>query len=208
MNRIRQILKVTMTATMMALGATVAVADGSKIFVIGGKADDPFWSKVKKGADDAGLVVQATGGSVTWLGPQNYDNLGPDAAKLIRTALSQNPSAIVGPDWVPEAMDDAFKAAQEGRKTIAEEIDYLAKERELPVVVTAAGAGGMPQNTGERVENASRMVDTALARCSVFELSPATRASLDQVATLTIPKWQRSRLLLALTLCTPEFALA
>ena len=36
MNRIRQILKVTMTATMMALGATVAMADGSKIFVIGG----------------------------------------------------------------------------------------------------------------------------------------------------------------------------
>ena len=63
----------------------------AKIFVIGGKADDPFWSKVKKGADDAGLVAKATGGSVTWLGPQNYDNLGPDAAKLIRTALSQHP---------------------------------------------------------------------------------------------------------------------
>jgi simple sugar transport system substrate-binding protein len=85
------------------------MADGTKIFVIGGKADDPFWSKVKKGADDAGLVAKATGGSVTWLGPQNYDNLGPDAAKLIRTALSQKPDAIVGPDWVPEAMDAAFK---------------------------------------------------------------------------------------------------
>ncbi len=46
---------------------------------------------------------------MTWLGPQNYDNLGPDAAKLIRTALSQKPDAIVGPDWVPEAMDAAFK---------------------------------------------------------------------------------------------------
>jgi simple sugar transport system substrate-binding protein len=77
--------------------------------VIGGKADDPFWSKVKKGAEDAGLVAKATGGSVTWLGPQNYDNLGPDAAKLIRTALSQKPDAIVGPNWVPEAMDAAFK---------------------------------------------------------------------------------------------------
>ena len=93
----------------MAIGATAAFADGAKIFVIGGKPDDPFWSKVKKGADDAGKVAELTGGSVTWLGPQNYDNLGPDAAKLIRTALSQNPSAIVGPDWVPEAMDDAFK---------------------------------------------------------------------------------------------------
>ena len=98
-----------MTAAVLATGATAAMADGAKIFVIGGKADDPFWSKVKRGADDAGKVAEGEGGSVTWLGPQNYDNLGPDAAKLIRTALSQKPSAIVGPDWVPEAMDDAFK---------------------------------------------------------------------------------------------------
>ncbi len=92
-----------------AAASSAALAAGPRIFVIGGKADDPFWSKVKKGADDAALVVKASGGSVTWLGPQNYDNLGPDAAKLIRTALSQKPDAIVGPDWVPEAMDAAFK---------------------------------------------------------------------------------------------------
>lgn len=111
MTRIKNFMKVMATVALMATSATVAVAGthGAKIFVIGGKADDPFWSKVKKGADDAGLVAKATGGSVVWLGPQNYDNLGPDAAKLIRTALSQHPDAIVGPDWVPEAMDDAFK---------------------------------------------------------------------------------------------------
>src|SRR4051812_6930085 len=95
MIRVKQFLKVVITAAVMSLGATAAMADGAKIFVIGGKADDPFWSKVKKGADDAGLVAKATGGSVIWLGPQNYDNLGPDAAKLLRTALSQNPSAVV-----------------------------------------------------------------------------------------------------------------
>ena len=98
-----------LAATAAIAAATSALAAGPRIFVIGGKADDPFWSKVKKGADEAGLVVKASGGSVTWLGPQNYDNLGPDAAKLIRTALSQKPDAIVGPDWVPEAMDAAFK---------------------------------------------------------------------------------------------------
>lgn len=92
-----------------ATGASGAQG-GPTIYVIGGKPDDPFWSKVKKGADDAGLVVAARGGKVLWLGPQTYDNLGPDAANLIRTALGQKPSAIVGPDWVPEAMDDAFKA--------------------------------------------------------------------------------------------------
>ncbi len=112
MKRAKHLFTALVTAAAMAVGAAGAMAepDGAKIFVIGGKADDPFWSKVKRGADDAGLVVKEQGGSVIWLGPQNYDNLGPDAAKLIRTALSQNPDAIVAPDWVPEAQDDALKA--------------------------------------------------------------------------------------------------
>jgi simple sugar transport system substrate-binding protein len=110
MKQAKHLLTALVTTAAITLAATTAMADGAKIFVIGGKADDPFWSKVKRGADDAGLVVKEQGGSVTWLGPQNYDNLGPDAAKLIRTALSQNPDAIVAPDWVPEAQDDALKA--------------------------------------------------------------------------------------------------
>lgn len=98
MVQIKQLMKAMVTTAVMALSATgvMAQSHGAKIYVIGGKADDPFWSKVKKGADDAGLVAKAQGGSVTWLGPQNYDNLGPDAAKLIRTALSQHPDARPG----------------------------------------------------------------------------------------------------------------
>jgi simple sugar transport system substrate-binding protein len=92
-----------------AASAAAAGKGGSAIFVIGGKSDDPFWSKVKRGVDDAAKVVQAQGGSVTFLGPQNYDNLGPDAAKLIDSAISQGAAAIIGPDWVPEAQDAAFK---------------------------------------------------------------------------------------------------
>lgn len=91
--------------------ASLAQDGGANIFVVGGKADDPFWSIVKRGAEDAGVVVNAQGGSVTWLGPQTYDNLGPDAADLIRSAISQGAEAIVGPNWVPEAMDEAFQAA-------------------------------------------------------------------------------------------------
>nr|WP_315243773.1 sugar ABC transporter substrate-binding protein [uncultured Albidiferax sp.] len=109
MHAVPRTLKRVAAAAILATLATTALAAGPKIFVIGGKADDPFWSRVKKGADDAALVVKAAGGSVTWLGPQTYDNLGPDAAKLIRSALSQKPDAIVGPNWVPEAMDAAFK---------------------------------------------------------------------------------------------------
>ena len=83
------------------------------IFVVGGKSDDPFWSKVKRGVDDAAKVVEAAGGKVTWLGPQNYDNLGPDAAKLITTAKNQGATAVIGADWVPEAQDEAFKAVSD-----------------------------------------------------------------------------------------------
>jgi simple sugar transport system substrate-binding protein len=88
---------------------------GPKIFVIGGKSDDPFWSRVKRGADDAAKVVKAQGGSVTWLAPKDYNNLGPDAAKLIDTAMTEGANGVVGPDWVPEAEDASFKKAVAGR---------------------------------------------------------------------------------------------
>ena len=47
-----------------------------------------------------------------------------------------------------------------------ERIDALdvAAEHELPVVVTAAGGAGMPQNAGERIANATHIVDAALAK--------------------------------------------
>jgi simple sugar transport system substrate-binding protein len=91
-----------------APAAAAAPSGAISIFVIGGKSDDPFWSKVKRGVDDAAKVVEAGGGKVTWLGPQNYDNLGPDAAKLITTAKSQGATAVIGADWVPDAQDQAF----------------------------------------------------------------------------------------------------
>ncbi len=106
-----RISKLLATTAALAFSAQAALA--ADIFVVGGKPDDPFWSIVKRGAEDAGIVVEAQGGSVTWLGPQNYDNLGVDAAELIRQAIDQGADAIVGPDWVPEAMDPAFEAVVE-----------------------------------------------------------------------------------------------
>lgn len=107
MSKFSRITSTVVAATVVTCFATAAMA--ANIFVVGGKPDDPFWSVVKRGAEDAGKVVKAEGGSVTWLAPQNYDNLGPDAAGLIRQAISQGADAIVGPDWVPQAMDPAFK---------------------------------------------------------------------------------------------------
>lgn len=106
-------LKLTLKLIIVASALVAFTAQAANIFVVGGKPDDPFWSIVKRGAEDAGIVVAAQGGSVTWLGPQNYDNLGVDAAELIRQAIDQKADAIVGPDWVPEAMDPAFEAVVE-----------------------------------------------------------------------------------------------
>lgn len=128
----KSIVAALLASAAVMTGAAAMAQDGANIFVVGGKADDPFWSIVKRGAEDAGAVVEAQGGSVTWLAPQNYDNLGPDAADLIRTALSQSPDAIVAPDWVPEAMDDAFKAAVEaGVPVIVYNAGSLDKATEL-----------------------------------------------------------------------------
>jgi simple sugar transport system substrate-binding protein len=90
-------------------GATSDDASGVNIVVIGGASDDPFFSAVKRGVDDGTRVVEAAGGKVTYLALENYDNLGPDVAQLTRTALSQDPSAIAVPDWVPEAQDPAIQ---------------------------------------------------------------------------------------------------
>ena len=113
----KKLLLATAIGAAFAMTGMIATAqaEGAKIFVIGGKPDDPFWSIVKRGAEDAAKVVEAQGGTVTWLGPQNYDNLGVDAAELIRQAIAQGATGVVGPDWVPEAMDPAFKAVVDAK---------------------------------------------------------------------------------------------
>ncbi|MFD1798137.1 substrate-binding domain-containing protein [Paracoccus aurantiacus] len=102
---------------MRALLATAAIAAATTatmaadIAVVGGRADEEFWNRVKKGIDDARHVIEANGGTVNYLQLQSYDNLGPDAAQLVRTAISQGADGIVVPNWVPEAEDDAIKSA-------------------------------------------------------------------------------------------------
>src|SRR5262249_8447758 len=85
--------------------------EGTKVAIVGGKADDPFFAKVKKGIDEATAVVEAHGGSVNYLALQTYDNIGGDAANLIRTAISQGASVIAAPNSVPSSEDEAYKAA-------------------------------------------------------------------------------------------------
>jgi simple sugar transport system substrate-binding protein len=128
-------LKTLLTALVATAAIAAGAADAAKIAVVGGKADDLFWNKIKKGMDDACLAVVANGGSCNYLQLQTYDNLGADAAQLVRTAISQGATGIVIPDWVPEAEDPAIKEAMEkGIKIILINAGNAAKAKELGAI--------------------------------------------------------------------------
>lgn len=113
-------MKLRILAKVMATTATLALAthaNAADIAVIAGSAQDAFFNIVKKGVDDAALVVQANGGKVTYLTVPNYDNFGPDLVGLINTAVSQNVQGIAIPIWVPDAQVPALQeAAKKGIK--------------------------------------------------------------------------------------------
>ena len=97
-----------MTAALMASGAYA-----QDIAVIVGSAQDGFWNMVKKGVDDATLMVEANGGTVNFMQTQNYDNFGPDLAALIEQAVAQGAEGIAIPNWLPESETPALKAARD-----------------------------------------------------------------------------------------------
>ncbi len=113
MKILKSTVKTALAASVLALCASAVLAQGVTIAVVGGRADDPFFAKVKRGIDDATLVVEAHGGTVNYLMLQTYDNIGGDAANLVRTAIAQGASVIAVPNWVPEAQDEAILAAME-----------------------------------------------------------------------------------------------
>src|SRR3954469_8500008 len=114
MRIVKRIAAALLVAAVLTAATGGALAqDGANIFVVGGKADDPFFAVIKKGVDDAARTVKAYGGSVSFLQLQTYDQIGPDTANLVRTAINQGANGIAGPNWVPEAEDPAIKAALE-----------------------------------------------------------------------------------------------
>lgn len=106
-------------ATTTALALTAGAASAADIAVIAGSANDAFFNTIKKGVDDAALVIEKNGGKVTYMTVQNYDNFGPDLVGLINTAVSQNVQGIAIPVWVPEAQVPALQeAAKKGIKIL------------------------------------------------------------------------------------------
>ena len=93
---------------------TAAGSDGSgegiTVAIMGGAPDDPFWSTVKRGAESAAKAVEAAGGTVTFVSMPNYDNFNADAAKLVANMQAMDPSAVVIPNWSPEAQNENITA--------------------------------------------------------------------------------------------------
>ena len=116
MKNVKRLVAALATTAAIAVGTPAAMA--ANIAVVGGKNDDAFWNIIKKGLDDARLVVEANGGSVNYLRLQTYDNFGPDVVQLIRTAISQGVDGLVIPNWVPEAEDPAIKDALKAGITV------------------------------------------------------------------------------------------
>jgi simple sugar transport system substrate-binding protein len=133
MKSVKTLMMGAASAALLAAISTAALADGAKIAVVGGKSDDPFFAKVKKGIDDGAMVAKAHGATVNYLQLQTYDNIGGDAANLVRTAISQKASVIAVPDWVAGSEDEAIKAAMAAG---------------IPVILYNAGGGEKAKELG------------------------------------------------------------
>lgn len=111
--KLTRILAAASTAALMSTGAYA-----QDIAVIAGSIEDGFFNLIKKGVDDATLMVEANGGTVNYLRVPNYDNFGPDLVTLINQAVAQGVDGIAIPVWVPDAQVPALKMAADQGITI------------------------------------------------------------------------------------------
>lgn len=104
--------------------------EGITVAIMGGAPDDPFWSTVKRGAESAAKAVEAAGGTVTFVSMPNYDNFNADAAKLVANMLAMDPSAVVIPNWSPEAQNENITAISDAG---------------IPVIIYNSGQGSVEE---------------------------------------------------------------
>jgi simple sugar transport system substrate-binding protein len=84
-------------------------AGARHVCAIGGA--DAFFAVVKNGADLAGSLVTNAGSEYTWIPLPNYDNIGPDMAKLEEQAIAQGCTSLAVPVWDGEAQAPALQQA-------------------------------------------------------------------------------------------------
>ncbi|MCY6382807.1 substrate-binding domain-containing protein [Hoeflea prorocentri] len=152
-----------MMKTIMAAATATVIATGAwaqDIAVIGGSINDGFWNILKKGVEDATLMVEANGGSVNYMLVQNYDNFGPDLVTLIEQAVAQDVDGIAIPVWVPESQMPALKAARDAGIVITmynagqdkmKELDALNYFGSDEYVAGVAGGKYMAENGAKKI---------------------------------------------------------
>mgnify|MGYP003340447652 FL=1 len=150
----KKVLAAFATTALVVTGFTVPAANAASktIYVLGG--GDAFFAIVKNGIKAATPAAEKAGLKVTYLGLKNYDNIGPDMVKLIRTAVSQKAAALALPVW------DAAAEVPEMKKAIAAGIPvfmYNAGEEQL-------AASGAKAYIGTNEVKAGIALGTELAR--------------------------------------------
>jgi len=97
--------KLGAAAVAAMLAAPAAVAQDI-IVVSHGQANDPFWSVVKNGVDEA---AKDTGANVTYRAPQTFDMV--QMAQMIEAAVNQQPDGLVVSIPDAEALGPAIERA-------------------------------------------------------------------------------------------------
>jgi len=90
-------------------GSSAASEKPVNIIVVSGPLDDPFFSAMKRGTDDAAKQLGVT---TQYLSPSSSkEGSGPTLARLIRDAINKKPDAIVIANFFPDAENPVIKEA-------------------------------------------------------------------------------------------------
>lgn len=114
-NAPRGIVVAAVTAAV-ALTASACSSGGSdggsaekkdiEVVVISGPLNDPFFSAMSAGAEQAGKDL---GIKVDYTAPKDLNNLGPDLSRLGDSALASKPDAVVASEFLADAQDAGLK---------------------------------------------------------------------------------------------------
>jgi len=126
-------------------GGDKADSNGIKVVVMGGAADDPYWSTVKNGVDSAAAAIRADGGTVDFVSMPDYQNFNADAAKLVQNIAAMDADAAVIPDWVPDAQNEYIKALTDAGVKV---VFYSAGQDQLEQTGASLYVGSENYNAG------------------------------------------------------------
>jgi simple sugar transport system substrate-binding protein len=117
----------TLKAAVAAVALTGAVAHAQTIAVVShGQANDPFWSVVKNGVEQAG---KDTGVKVSYRAPETFDMVA--MSRLIDAAVNQRPDGLVVSVPDASALGDSIKRAVKAGVPVITINSGLERSKEL-----------------------------------------------------------------------------